>query len=92
MSGLSHQSPHPEVAHPAGRTATSTPTEYSAQRSRGHRGSALLGGREWFTERDAPATHVSGDILAPRDERRLPPSECTTVPVIPRERSEARNT
>jgi len=25
----------------------------------------LLGGREWFTERDAAATTVSGDILAP---------------------------
>ncbi|HLN71626.1 MAG TPA: PIG-L family deacetylase [Streptosporangiaceae bacterium] len=54
----------------------------------------LLGGREWFAERGAAATTVSGDILAPvgRYLTPTPPSECTTVPVIPRERSEARNT
>ena len=52
----------------------------------------LLGGREWFTERDRARHHVSGDILAPRYLTPTPPSECTTVPVIPRERSEARNT
>ena len=54
----------------------------------------LLGGREWFAERGAAATTVSGDILAPvgRYLTPTPPSVCTTVPVIPRARSEARNT
>ncbi len=54
----------------------------------------LLGGREWFAERGAAATTVSGNILAPADRylTPTPPSECTTVPVIPRARSEARNT
>ena len=42
----------------------------------------------------AAATTVNGDILAPagRYLTPMPPSECTTVPVIPRARSEARNT
>jgi hypothetical protein len=52
----------------------------------------LLGGREWFTERDAPATMSAATSSRRRYLTPTPPSECTTVPVIPQARSEARNT